>query len=64
MDEFLLKTSQKFSLEDLLPLGLTCIFMAGKLEEISPFSLKSTVKNIGHNNVKKKTVLKLESEIL
>ena len=44
--------------------GLTVIFISSKVEDITPISLDSIIKEAGHNKFHRKEILKAELEIL
>lgn len=48
MDKFLEKVEEEQEPEDIHLLGVTCIFMASKFHEISPFSLSTVVTKMTH----------------
>lgn len=50
--------------EDIVPVGLTCIFIAGKFEEIYLYSTRLFQKNAGIEKLTKQLMLNIESCIL
>lgn len=45
-------------------IGLTSVFIAGKLSEVLSFSLKTVVKQMGHGKIEKRRIIKIEEDIL
>lgn len=64
MDTYLLRTPQILQTRELHVIGVTCIFMASKYEEIQPMSAKVASEDIGHKKISTKEIVQREHEIL
>ncbi|KAL4469497.1 hypothetical protein ABPG74_004750 [Tetrahymena malaccensis] len=64
MDSFLEKCKQKKSPQDIHLIGVTCIFIASKYEEIYPLRLQIIEERISHNKLSQEQVKQTEAEIL
>ena len=64
MDSYLkeTKTNQKFS--ELHLIGITCLFIASKIEDLNPLKMKTIVENISHNKLSIIQIKEKEEEIL
>ena len=63
MDLFFWKTSTIFRNETVHLIGVACMFIASKFQEIYPISLKDFVHRIGHDQFKDEEVKKMECKI-
>ena len=64
MDCFFSRTKKKLKDEDIHLIGLTCIYISSKVEDIAPLRMSHIVKSIGHNTFNGKTIIKKEREII
>ncbi len=64
MDKYFNFSKKKLNNKDVHLIGLTCIFIASKYEDIIPFSMKNILCDIGKNKFTKKQILMKEKEIL
>jgi hypothetical protein len=64
MDEYFKLCERSLSTAELHIIGVTCIFIACKYEEIHPLKTKTVVKDIAHNKIPAKDIVKREAEIL
>ncbi len=64
MDCFFSRTKKKLKDEDIHLIGLTCIYISSKVEDIAPLRMSHIVKSIGHNTFNVKTIIKKEREII
>ena len=64
MDCFFSRTKKKLQDEDIHLIGLTCIYISSKVEDIAPLRMSHIVKSIGHNTFNAKTIIKKEREII
>jgi len=51
-------------MQELHVIGVTCMFIASKYEEIIPFSLQKVYEKIAHEKIPIKTIKRTEAEIL
>ena len=64
LDEYLLRTSYHLYDEDIHLIGMVCVFIASKMEDISPLKMTNIKTDIGHDKFSEKTILRKEREIL
>ena len=64
MDCFFARTKKKLVDEDIHLIGLTCIYISSKVEDIVPLRMSHIAKSIGHNTFKEKQIIKKEREII
>ena len=64
LDRFLGTSSRKHDVSELHLIGITCMFIASKYEDITPLYLKTMVKKVSHGKIKGKEILDLEKEIV
>ena len=64
MDCFFSRTKKKLQDEDIHLIGLTCIYISSKVEDIAPLRMSHIVKSIGHNTFNAKSIIKKEREII
>lgn len=64
LDSYLTKTNKCLGNADLHRLGITCIFIAGKIQELNPFGLSSLCSKISRGRVTPEQVIETEGEIL
>lgn len=50
--------------EDIHLTGIACIFIASKLEDVSPIPMKDIIKNVGKNRFKGESIIVREAHIL
>ncbi|CAD8202603.1 unnamed protein product [Paramecium pentaurelia] len=63
MDVFL-KNSQNYTDQDLYLIGVTCIFIASKIEDINCLKIKTITENLSHNKFSQYQIKQMESIIL
>ena len=63
-DLYLLKTSRHIYDEDIHLIGLGCIFLASKMEDIIPLQIYHIKTKIGHDKFTEKEILQMEKDIL
>lgn len=64
MDSFLTKTNRCFETKDIHIIGVTCMLLASKMEEIIPFKVSTVVDKMTHGKMTKKSIVDMENEIL
>ena len=67
MDRFLNamhEEKRSVPLHDLHLLGVTCMFMASKYEDVYPLLMKTVFNKIGHKKIQVETIKNKEVEIL
>ena len=64
MDSYISKTKKNLQDEDIHLLGLTCIYIASKIEDIIPLRMSHIVGSLGHNTFDENTIIKKELEIV
>lgn len=64
MDKFTKKVSHSLGLSKLHCLGVTCMFIASKMQDVEPLMLGILVKKIAHNQIKKTEIRETEKLIL
>lgn len=64
MDCFIARTKKKLKDEDIHLIGLTCIYISSKVEDIIPLRMSHIAKNIGHGTFNEKQIIKKEREII
>ena len=64
MDSFISKSRKVIHDEDIHLIGLTCIYIASKIEDIIPLRMSHIVKSLGHDTFKAKTIIRKEREII
>lgn len=64
MDCYISKTKKKLKDEDIHLIGLTCIYISSKVEDIIPLRMSHIVKSLGHSTFDSKTIIKKEREII
>lgn len=64
MDTFLSRTFYSVSNEEIHLLGLCCIYIASKMEDLFPIHLSHIVSKIGYNKFTKEQIQQKEKEIL
>ena len=52
MDRFISQAKRILKLEELHLIGITCMFIASKYEDITPLYLKTMVKKVSHGKIK------------
>ena len=51
LDRFVGTTSRKLDVSELHLIGITCMFIASKYEDITPLYLKTIVKKVSHGKI-------------
>lgn len=64
MDIFLLKTKRVFHNKDIHLIGMACMFISSKFQEIYPFSLKNLKHKVGHDIFSENQIKEMEYNIL
>ena len=64
MDRYFVKVAHPLKLSELHLIGITCMFIASKYEEIDPLFVGTVVMRIGKNKYSLDTILNKEKEIL
>ena len=64
MDCFILKSKKIIHDEDIHLIGLTCIYISSKVEDIIPLRMSHIVKSVGHSIFNENTIMKKEREIV
>ena len=64
MDRFIGQSTRTLKIEELHLIGITCMFIASKYEDITPLYLKTMVKKVSHGKIKGEQIMKLEREIV
>ena len=64
MDRYVASVPNRLPLEQLHIVGITCMFIASKYEDITPLFMPTVTKRIGHNRFTKDAILKQERHIL
>lgn len=62
--KYLINTKNKYANKDLELLGVTCLYVAAKMEEILPFKSSTIAQKICFNKIHKNAILALEFDIL
>jgi len=64
MDCFISKSKKILFDEDIHLIGLTCIYISSKVEDIIPLRMTHIVKNLGHGTFSEKVIIREEREII
>jgi len=64
MDSFISKSTKILFDEDIHLIGLTCIYISSKVEDIIPLRMSHIVKNLGHCTFSEKVIMREEREII
>jgi hypothetical protein len=64
MDGFIQRTKRTLSPDDIHLLGVTCMLLATKMEEIVPFKISTVVKKLTHGSMDAAVIRRMELEIL
>lgn len=64
MDSFLSQTKRQFASKDIHLIGVTCMLISSKMEEILPFKICTVVEKMTHNKIPASEIQKMELEIL
>jgi hypothetical protein len=64
MDVFLAKSRTLFSNNDIHLLGIVCLYIASKMEDIIPLRMSNVKTKIGHNKFSEKEIKRMERLIL
>lgn len=64
MDRYLAAVPKKVRDEDIHLLGVVCIFIASKMEDVAPLRMSHIIHTISHNKFTEKQIKKKEKEIL
>ena len=64
MDCYISRTKKKLIDEDIHLIGLTCIYISSKVEDIAPLRMTHIVKSLGHCTFDEKSIIKKEREII
>jgi hypothetical protein len=64
LDRYLQNAKINIEDKDIHLIGLTCIFIASKIEDLCPFQMKHIVEDLGKNKFKNEKILNKEIEII
>lgn len=64
MDSYFAKVSRSLHMQELHIIGVTCMFIASKYEEIVPFTLQKVFEKIAHEKIPMALIKKTEADIL
>ena len=64
LDRYLQNAKINIEDKDIHLIGLTCIFIASKIEDLCPFTMKHIVEDLGKNKFKNEKILNKEIEII
>ena len=64
LDRYLQNTKKKIEDKDIHLIGLACIFIASKSEDLCPFQMKHIVEELGKNKFKNVNILEKEIDII
>ena len=64
MDNFLIKTKKVYSENDIHLIGMVCIYMASKMEDIIPLHMIHIKTKIGHDKFTHQQIIMMERDIL
>jgi len=64
MDRYIAATPVALELEQLHIIGITCMFLASKFEDITPLFMQTVVARIGHHRFSREAILHQEKLIL
>lgn len=64
LDTFLSVTKKQYHSKDVHLIGVTCMLIASKLEEILPFKISTVVEKMTHNKISASQIQQMEFEIL
>lgn len=64
MDRYIAESAVRLELDELHLIGITCMFIASKYQEITPLFMQTIVIRIGHHRFTRKDVLDKERVIL
>lgn len=64
MDNYLQCTKKKYSEKDVHLIGLVCVYMASKMEDIIPLHMVHIKKKIGHDKFSENQIIMMERDIL
>ena len=64
MDSFFSKTRKKLKDDDIHLIGLTCIYISSKFEDMVPLRMSHIAKSIGHSTFSEKKIIRKEREII
>ena len=64
MDRYFQKSVEPKKTKDIHLIGVTCMLIASKLEEIIPFKIKTVVQKMTHEKIPSKDILAMEFDIL
>ena len=64
MDSYMAATTRCLETKDIHLIGVTCMLLASKMEEIIPFKVSTVVEKMTHGKVQAKDVVRCEENIL
>ena len=64
MDRYLTLTHTSYETKDIHLIGVTCMLLASKMEEIVPFKVSTVIEKMTHGKIQAKEVVRCEEEIL
>jgi hypothetical protein len=64
MDQFLSKTQNSYQSKDIHLIGVTCMLISSKMEEVLPFKVSTVVEKMTHNKIRCDQIQAMEFEVL
>ena len=64
MDGYMSKTNKVFEVKDIHLIGVTCMLIASKMEEIIPFKVSTVVEKMTHHKIPANKIVECEFDIL
>ncbi len=64
LDSFLNLSKRSFHSKDIHLIGVTCLLISSKMEEILPFKISTVVEKMTHNKISFESIQLMEMEIL
>ena len=64
MDRYIAESARTLDLNQLHLIGITCMFLASKYEDVTPLYMQTIVIRIGHHRFTRQAVLEQERDIL
>lgn len=64
MDSYMTRTTKCFETKDIHLVGVTCMLLASKMEEIIPFKVSTVVDKMTHGKIPARDIVRCEEDIL